>query len=129
MRDDVKLGDVWFRYEDGPAHYFGWPFEPDQYEVVKVTPCGCRVRFSKGSFSIGRDRFVLIGARKQYAWPTAAEALESYRARKRKQIRIYSAKLAEARRCLAVAGETYEFKGFSWVSAPVTAEKASEVGA
>lgn len=48
----------------------------------------------------GRKKFLLDGARKRYACPTKEEALESYRARKKKQIAILERQLEKARAAL-----------------------------
>ena len=49
------------------------------------------------------NRFVLLTATKRWACPTEEEALESFMARKRKQIRILSIQLARAQADLALA--------------------------
>jgi hypothetical protein len=66
------------------------------YHVTKRTPCGAWL----GS------RFVRLNARKQFASNTEKEALESYIARKKRQIGILSAQLREAERGLKIAEHT-----------------------
>ncbi|UPT95468.1 hypothetical protein J4G48_0040655 [Bradyrhizobium barranii subsp. apii] len=63
------------------------------WEIDRVTP--------KGAWVCGR--FVLLSATKRWACPTEEEALESFMARKRKQIRILSHRLKEAEVDLALA--------------------------
>lgn len=56
------------------------------YKVKKRTPCGAWVD----------DKFVNLNCTKRYAVPTEAEALESFKARKQRQIKILSSRLSEA---------------------------------
>ena len=65
-----------------------------EYPVVSVTPTGAWIDV------FGRKRFVKLNARKRYACPTEVEALESFRARKRRQIRILKHNLAAAEAAL-----------------------------
>ncbi len=61
-----------------------------EYEVLNRTPKGAWIG------GLGYRRFVLLTARKQYACETVELAAESFRARKRRQIKILSGQLAEA---------------------------------
>ncbi len=54
----------------------------DSYSVVKRTLKGVWISLGWGS----KDKFILNGARKRWAYPTKEEALESFRIRKRRQI-------------------------------------------
>lgn len=97
----IKAIAIWFRYEDAiysdGVDEFDNPLGPGHMEVHlreftvdKVTPkgvwlCGFMLR-----------RFVLRGARKQFACPTLEGALASFQARKRKQHQIYTRKAAMA---------------------------------
>jgi hypothetical protein len=63
------------------------------WEIDRVTP--------KGAWVCGR--FVLLTATKRWAVPTEEEALESFMARKKKQIRILSTQLSRAEADLALA--------------------------
>lgn len=65
-----------------------------RYPICSVTPCGAQIDV------FGRRRFVLLNGLKRYACPTEAEALESFRARKRRQIGILKHRLAEAETAL-----------------------------
>jgi hypothetical protein len=65
-----------------------------EYIILSRTPRGTWIDV------FCRKRFVLDGARKRYACPTKEEALESYRARKEKQIGILEHQLARARAAL-----------------------------
>lgn len=65
-----------------------------RYRVVKTTPCGVWL-------DIGR--FVKTSGRKRYAWPTEAEALVSFQARKQRQLYILRAQASRVERALAIA--------------------------
>ena len=66
-----------------------------EYPVIKTTPCGAWIELA-----LGERRFVNFQARKRYACPTKADAIESFRARKRRQMAILTAQLKDAQRCL-----------------------------
>jgi hypothetical protein len=89
----AKVGDTWYRIEDGSAQ--NWLRE---FQVVKVTTCG--VRLSDG---FGMRRLVLDGSRKRYACPTREEAMESFIARKRRQLKILRTQIQRVERALASA--------------------------
>lgn len=65
--------------------------------VVSRTPKGWWVVNS------GHRRFVLADARKKYACTTEKEAIQSFAARKRRQIKIINAQLKVAKEFLALA--------------------------
>lgn len=65
-----------------------------KFRVVKETPCGVRL-------DIGR--FVNTSSRKKFACATEDEAMESFKARKRRQASIYAARLADAEEALRIA--------------------------
>lgn len=68
-----------------------------EFPILKRTLCGTWI----GCWS-GRDgkRFVLDNSHKRYACPTKPAALESYHARKRRQVKILLAQLREAEAAL-----------------------------
>jgi len=67
------------------ASYFSHAtVEFEEFEVVKVTPKGVRIRDHR----YWRDRFVRLEATKRFACPTKEEALVSFRARKLRQLSI-----------------------------------------
>lgn len=66
------------------------------YRVRKVTLCGVQL-------DIGR--FVLSSGRKRFAWPTQAEALVSFRARKQRQLSILRAQAARVEEALRLTRE------------------------
>ena len=77
------------------------------YPVTKQTPCGVWLELLYG----GGKRFVLTSARKRFACPTKEEALESFKARKRRQVRILRARLDEAERALTLMPDGMEDAG------------------
>lgn len=87
-----QVGDMLFRYEE--VHVFEGIVEVKlrQYAVIKRTPKGCRVSLGYGVY-----RLVLDSARKRFAHETVEAARESFVARKRRQIRIYEARIQSAR--------------------------------
>lgn len=86
----LKVGDIWHRVEgqyidDGSETYQGMELEWQQWEVVKVTPCGAWMRCIEWPYK--KQRFALAsGAR--WVSATKAEALEGLIARKRRHIAI-----------------------------------------
>lgn len=108
---------VWYRYEDvhyaAPADEFGdslghgsCEVRLREFEVLRTTPKGVWLSMALGEFRIisePLERFVLRDARRRFACPTKEEAMESYKARKRAQIRIYKARAARAERALNAA--------------------------
>lgn len=68
----------------------------ESFPVIKYTNCGVWIDV------YGRKRFVNLGARKKYACLTEQEALESYHARKKRQVRILKLRLAEAEAALTL---------------------------
>ena len=68
-----------------------------QYAITKRTPKGAWIKY-------GFDKkFVLLTARKKYACLTSEEALESFKARKQRQIAILDNNIRNAKRALQLA--------------------------
>lgn len=90
----------WYRYEDRryASAYGDGPGEVrvvlQEFRVRKVTPKGVR---------LDNDRFVATAARKRFACPTKAEAMESFLARKKRQRAILSAQLRNVEKALKLA--------------------------
>lgn len=76
------------------------------YRVVKVTPRGAWIRSALFMTSAGRDRFVRWEGRKKFAYPTYAEAWESFLIRKRRRIEYLQDQLAYAQAVLSRAEVT-----------------------
>lgn len=68
------------------------------YRVTRRTPKGAWIDLGWGD-----KRFVLLSARKRYACPTEAEALESFIMRKRRQEDIYRDRVQSARNAQEMA--------------------------
>lgn len=85
------------RYTDGPR-----PFV-ESYMVVKETPCGYWIELHEGS------RWVSATGKKRYAYPSIAEAIEGWQARKGRQLSILRAKMAEINRALSVDPKCFSY--------------------
>lgn len=70
-----------------------------EFEVIKETPKGYWID------NYGKKRFVLKDSTKRYACLTPEDAFISYQARKKRQIKILEAKLAEAKAALRLIVE------------------------
>ena len=68
------------------------------YPVIRATRCGVWIDDMST-----RGKFVNLQAGKRYAAPTIEEALQSYKARKRRQVSILSAQLKRATAMLRAA--------------------------
>ena len=104
---------VWFRYDDvtyaAPLDEFERPMgrgrvavELTQYEVESVTKHGVWLRVGYTT------RFCKNEAHKRFACPTQEEAMESFIARKQRQLRILTAQANHVREALRLAGVTNE---------------------
>jgi hypothetical protein len=104
------MNETFYRYDDvqyaAPADEMGdstgfgsLEVHLSEYTVARRTPKGV---WLDGGF--GAERFMLTAARKRFACPTEAEARESFIARKRKQIRIYMARIERAKRAIEEIG-------------------------
>ena len=91
-------------YENGFRHNSvgETPLLIHRYSVVKVTPKG--VWLAGATIAKGR-RFVLRHARKQFACPTKAQALESFLARKGHHANLLRAQLETVTDSIAAARE------------------------
>lgn len=65
------------------------------YPVVRETPCGVWVLHQ------GKEKFILNGDGKRFAYPTLQLALKSFRARKRRQIGLLRHQLSHAEAAFA----------------------------
>lgn len=118
-----KVGDIWYRLEDRryapPVDEWGdiigtgrADVEVRKFRVIKITPKGVRVAeaFLDGTFrpiTTAESRVILDSSYKRFACPTMALALESYQARKKRQIGIYQARASAAKECLRIALKKY----------------------
>lgn len=100
-----KVGDTWYRVEDymvastldeyetpmGPGHV---ELRVLKFQIVKVTPKGVRLDVEK---------VVLDHWNKKYACPTLELAVESFMARKRRQIAINNSRVKNAKEAILLA--------------------------
>lgn len=121
-----QVGDTWYRYDDiryaAPLDEYENPRGPGRvavelrsYQIQRVTPKGVWL-----SRYFGAPRFVRLSARKRFAYPTPEEALESFMARKTRQLSILRAQAEKVERALA-AGKALQAK-----SLPVGAHSQDE---
>lgn len=99
----ANVGDIWYRFEQRSYSHavdeWGDRFETrtelqlHRFKVLKVTPKGVWLNLN----CFGNKRFVLFTSRKRFACATLAEAKESFRARKARQIRIHQGIADEAK--------------------------------
>jgi hypothetical protein len=76
---------------DNPLPGYHLIIELYSYRVIRETSKGVWIN------DYGKDRFVLLTARKKFACRTKEEALESFIARKNRQIKILSDQLEKAK--------------------------------
>lgn len=74
----------------------GGPTRPNLYlfEVLKYTRCGAWLDV------YGERKFVNLQRNKRFALPTTEEAIASYKARKKRQIEIYAARINKIKEAL-----------------------------
>ena len=105
------IGDIWYRYMEtqyaAPLDEYERPMgngsvqiNLNEYKVIKETPKGVWLGYDIGISFSNWKRFVLLNSRKRFACPTKVEAMVSFIARKRAQIRIYKARLESAEMAL-----------------------------
>jgi hypothetical protein len=89
--------EMFYRYEVSPTT-IEVHLVLEEYPVIRRTPKGVWVD------DLVRERFVLLSAVKKFAYPTKEEALESFKARKGRYIRILKNRLERAEAALSLAG-------------------------
>jgi len=104
-----------YRYENWAVWVSEYATEERLHEqvfyLVRETPCGWWIHDHPNYNGIepqyreyyGKPRWVSKTARKRHAYPTRAEALENFKARKRRQIEILEHRLRCARAALEIA--------------------------
>lgn len=106
--------EIWYRYED--VHYAPPLDEYEnpcgegtvevhlrEFKVLKRTPKGVWLVLNyNGYVTSDYRRFVLLDARKQYACPTKEKAIQSFIARKNRQISIYEHRVFRAKKALNI---------------------------
>lgn len=93
----VEPREIWYRYVDTRSAYFDsdgdWTgpgsavIAGHEYTVIRHTPKGAWIVQSP-AYKWSRQRFVRNSSRKKYAYPTKAEAWESFTIRKQRQLQI-----------------------------------------
>ncbi|NTU49360.1 MAG: hypothetical protein HGA87_00435 [Desulfobulbaceae bacterium] len=76
---------TFYRYEEDAEDVDHVRLLLSRFSLVKETPCGYWVDPMVGSYARKKVRWVSKTARKRYAYPTKAEALDALIARKRRQ--------------------------------------------
>lgn len=103
-------GAVYYRFRDcqvSVSDAFGESFSTrldvyrEEFRVIKETPKGVWIEMDFA----GGKRFVRHDALKKFAHPTTEAARESFRARKRRQIKILTKQLENAQRALSEIDE------------------------
>jgi len=102
--------DKAYRYEDqlysDGVDQFGDPLPTShikvnlyKYDILSRTEKGIWIRY----WNAKCKKFILLSAKKKYACLTKEEALESFKARKKRQIRILTSQLNNAKESLNIA--------------------------
>lgn len=92
---------VHYRYDTHGYDEYSEQFFCDEFAVIKVTQAGQWLQV------YGKKKFVLNTSRKKFAYPTRELALESFIARKTRQIGILKAQTIRAETALKAA-QSYE---------------------
>jgi hypothetical protein len=96
--------DVWYRYVDSDQEWTRDPLELT-FPVKRYTAKCVVLNWH------GKDKFVLLDARKRFAYPTRELAMASYIARKEREIRMMAARHDLAVEYLAAA-KGFRDRGF-----------------
>ncbi len=116
----TAIGDTWYRYQEvhysGPVNDYGDPIPNSgtvevhlvKFAVTRITPKGVWVaEHMPMRHDPLYDKLIVHSWRKKYAHPTKWEALTAFKARKRRNISIYEARIRSIRKALEYA-ERYE---------------------
>lgn len=71
------------------------------YDISRRTPCGFWIKL------LSREIWVKASGKKRFAHPTKEEAIESFKARKHRQIKILQAQMEHAWACLDIDSKDY----------------------
>lgn len=93
-----------YRYETRPSEYGPSYAHLLKYFITKETPCG----FWISPFTSGKSRWVSNTGRKRFAHRSKKEALESFMARKNREIEILNVRLRKANQSLIDAQTIYD---------------------
>lgn len=105
---DIDIGDIFYRCE---ANEYIHPcchvkIEFTEYEVIKLTPKG--IWINKVHFPRHEKKFVLLSARKRYAYETKKQALYAFIKRKERHIELAELNLEFAKITLIEAKKMYK---------------------
>jgi hypothetical protein len=94
-----------YRYEsfdcdNDSLHNLGVKLELNQYNVIKKTKCGVRIN----DFSL-RGKFINLSAKKQWVCETPEKALDSFIARKDRQLGILKNQLSHVEKAIKLADD------------------------
>lgn len=93
----------YYRYQQHHETEFSIALHLNEYDVVKTTPKGVWINLTDEFDDVAQQKFVLNNANKKWACPTPELALESFIARKNRQIKILRAQVDTATEALNVA--------------------------
>lgn len=79
----------------------------EKYRILSYTKCGVWISYAF------RKKFVNLERVKKFACKTVEDAIDSYIARKKAQVRIYSARLKDAESALNIAKNMKEKGNFN----------------
>jgi uncharacterized protein YwgA len=94
--------NVLYRYETNRYSDYSDELSLHTYKIVKETKCGYWIRLYDG---FNDKRWVSKTTTKRFAHATKNEALVSFMYRKKRQIKILKARLADAEKSLAIANK------------------------
>lgn len=111
MTDEDKDKEYWYRFVDrevstivdAERELYGSELEVSlqAYLVLQYTPQGVWLH----SHGFDNRRWCKLKAHKRFACPTVEEAFESFKARKEKQIRIYTQKVSRSKQAIRLAAK------------------------
>lgn len=92
------MSEVYYRYD-------GYEYASlETYDVLRRTARGAWINIGLPFKGCEKEKFILDGARKRWAYPTKEEALESFRIRKERQIRHCNDMIERANKALVKVG-------------------------
>lgn len=91
-KKELKVGDPLFRYDGLVGDTLSAGFEAEiilqEFEILRFTYSGVWIQRWRGGEGKEYEKFVLLRARKRFAYETKELALESFIAKKKKQRKI-----------------------------------------
>lgn len=90
---------ILYRFEDF-LDTFGVRVRERHFKMIKGTPCGYWIRLFHSSDD---KKWVSKTAKKRFAYPSREDAITSFKARKKRQVKILEEQLSRAKRALALS--------------------------